>query len=43
MNLKELKIRVEEIIKDLKDNGNFPNENHTIDYKFMSVVEYVKK
>ena len=33
MNLKELKIRVEEIIKDLKDNGNFPNENHTIDYK----------
>lgn len=33
MTLKDLKIRVDEIIKDLKDNGNFPNENHSIDYK----------
>ncbi len=33
MILKDLKLKVEEIIKDLKDNGNFPNENHSIDYK----------
>ena len=42
MNLKELKIRVEEIIKDLKDNGNFPNENHTIDYKLKLNIDSSK-
>lgn len=42
MNLKELKIRVEEIIKDLKDNGNFPNENHTIDYKLKLNIDLSK-
>jgi hypothetical protein len=33
MEIKELKIKVENIIQDIKDNGNFPNENQTIDYK----------
>lgn len=42
MNLKELKIKVEEIIKDLKDNGNFPNENHTIDYKLKLNIDPAK-
>lgn len=33
MNLKALKIKVDQIIKDLKDNGTFPKENNLIDYK----------
>ncbi len=33
MKLKELKSRVEKIIVDLKDNGNYPKENNHIDYK----------
>lgn len=43
MNLSELKIRVEEIIRDLKDNGNFPNENHTIDYKLKLNIDTSKE
>jgi len=43
MNLKELKIKVEDIIKDLKDNGNFPNENHTIDYKLKLNIDTSKE
>lgn len=33
MVLKELSLKVEAIIKDLKDNGRYPNENNLIDYK----------
>lgn len=42
MILKDLKVKVEEIIKDLKDNGNFPNENHSIDYKLKLNIDYSK-
>jgi hypothetical protein len=33
MTLIELRTKLNYIIKDLKDNGNFPNENQSIDYK----------
>ncbi|OQX98074.1 MAG: ATP-binding protein [Bacteroidetes bacterium 4572_128] len=33
MNLKELKLKVDTIISDLKDNGKFPKENNLIDFK----------
>lgn len=33
MTVNELKSKVSEIIRDLKDNGIFPKENNTIDYK----------
>jgi hypothetical protein len=33
MTLIELRTKLNFIIKDLKDNGNFPNENQSIDYK----------
>lgn len=42
MILKDLKVKVEEIIKDLKDNGNFPNENHSIDYKLKLNIDNSK-
>ena len=33
MNLRDLNEKVQEIITDLKDNGRFPKENNSIDYK----------
>ena len=33
MRLKDLKEKVSNIISDLKDNGNYPNENDFLDYK----------
>lgn len=33
MNLKDLNEKVKDIITDLKDNGRFPKENNSIDYK----------
>lgn len=33
MRLKDLKEKVNNIISDLKDNGNYPNENDFLDYK----------
>ena len=33
MNLRDLKEKVQNIITDLKDNGRFPKENNSIDYK----------
>lgn len=39
MTLKLLKERVESIIADLKDNGTFPKENDTLDYKLKLNIE----
>lgn len=33
MNIKDLNEKVKDIITDLKDNGRFPKENNSIDYK----------
>jgi hypothetical protein len=33
MNIRDLNEKVKDIVKDLKDNGRFPKENNSIDYK----------
>ncbi|MFT6842679.1 MAG: hypothetical protein ACJASR_001449 [Psychroserpens sp.] len=33
MNITDLNEKVKDIVKDLKDNGRFPKENNSIDYK----------
>jgi hypothetical protein len=43
MDLKELKIKVEELIKEVKDNGNFPKENNLIDYKLKLNIQIDKE
>ncbi|WP_305842354.1 AlbA family DNA-binding domain-containing protein [Photobacterium leiognathi] len=41
MNL--LKSKVERIIKNIKDNGDFPNENNHLDYKVTMNLSDSKK
>lgn len=42
MRLRELKEKVDFIISDLKDYGNFPKENNVIDYKFKLNIDDTK-
>ena len=42
MRLKDLKEKVSNIISDLKDNGNYPNENDFLDYKCKLNIDNTK-